>query len=86
VPTFSTHDLGSPLKLKYESEEIILQFNKADLEKASRFDPKTGEETQTAIEPAGSKYFIATEKGTTFTNEELTELIHVIDEKFSTEK
>lgn len=85
VPTFSTHDLGSPLKLKYEPEEMILQFNKVDLEKTSRFDPKTGEETQTAYEPVGSKYFIATEKGVSFTKEELTELINVIDDKFATE-
>ena len=84
-PSFSTHDLGSHLKLKYEPEEITLQFNKADLAKASRFDPKTGEESQTAYEPVGSKYFIATEKGVSFTKEELTELINVIDDKFATE-
>jgi len=85
-PSFFTHDLSSPVKLKFEPEEIIMQFNKSDLEQSTRFDPKTGEETQTAYNPAGSKYFIGTEEGTSFTKEELTELISVIDKKFSTEK
>ncbi len=85
-PSFFTHDLSSPFKLKFEPEEIIMQFNKSDLEQSIRYDPKTGEETQTAYNPAGSKYFIGTEEGITFTKEELTELINVIDDKFSTEK
>ena len=85
-PSFFTHDLSSPVKLKFEAEEIIMQFNKSDLEQSTRFDPETGEETQSAYNPAGSKYFIGTEEGVSFTKEELTELINVIGEKFSTEK
>jgi hypothetical protein len=83
VPTFTTHNLSSPAKLKYESEELTMQFNKADLEKSTRFDPITGEETQGFYNPAGSKYFIQTEAGTQFTKEELPELIKVIEKEFA---
>lgn len=84
-PSFLTRDLSSPFKLKFEPEEIIMQYNKSDLEQSIRFDSKTGEETQTAYNPAGSKYFIGTEEGVTFTKEEMTEMIKVIDDKFSSE-
>ncbi len=86
VPSFSRYDLSSPLKLKNEPEEIKLQFNKSELDNSSRFDPKSGLVTQTAYAPADPKYFITTEEETIFTKEELTELINLIDDKFSSDK
>lgn len=86
TPTFSTHDLSSPYKLKYEAEEIVMQFKSDDLAKTSSFDTKTGTTTQGAYNPAGSKYFIQAEAGTTFTQEELTELVKVIEQEFTQEK
>lgn len=83
VPSFATYDLSSPFKLKAEPEEITMQFNKEHLANASWFDPKTGEQMLTAYNPAGSKYFIATENGMKFTKDELTELISLIEKKFS---
>lgn len=82
VPTFSTHDLSSPLKLKSEPESFILKLDKIDPEKAVCLDLKTGEESYGTYEPVGSKYFIATEQGVSFTKEELKELIEIIDDKF----
>ena len=83
VPTFTTHDLSSPYKLKYEPEELLMKFNLADLENTVRFDPATGEETHGTYNPAGSKYFIQTESGTTFTKEEIPDLLKAIEEEFS---
>ena len=60
-----------------------MQFSKADLENATRFDPVTGEETRTSYDPSGSKYFIATEQGTVFTKEELKEILDLIQQEFS---
>jgi hypothetical protein len=85
VPTFKTHNLSSPVKLKYEPEELTMQFNKEDLETATKFDPKTGEETQGLYDPAGSKYFIQTGTGTHFTKDELPELIKFIQKEFAEE-
>jgi hypothetical protein len=83
TPVFTRHDLSSPSKLKNEPEEIIMQFNKADLESAARFDPLTGEVSRTDYNPSGSKYFIATEHGAEFTKEELPGLMKEIDRMFS---
>ncbi len=83
TPTFTRHDLGSPFKLKQEPEELMMQFNKAHLEKVTRFDPLTREETQGPYEPAGSKFFIQTEPGTVFTKGELPELMKLIEHEFS---
>lgn len=83
VPTFTRYDLSSPLKLKFEPEEITMQFNKDDLDNATMFDTKTGELKQTVYNPAGSKYFIATEHGTVFSKEELPELMERIEQEFS---
>jgi hypothetical protein len=85
TPEFFWHDLSSPLKLKNEPEEITMQFNKADLENAARFDPVTGEVTEIAYNPSGSKYFIVTERGTEFTKEELAGLLKEIERQFSKE-
>jgi len=83
IPTFTTHDLSSPLKLKYEPEELVMQFNLTELENAISVDAKTGEKTEGYFNPAGSKYFIQTEAGTTFTDEEIPELLKVIEQEFS---
>ena len=85
TPTFSSHDLRSPNKVKDESEEMTMSFDKSDLAKVSRFDPKTTEETQSVYNPSGSKYFIVTEEGAVFTSEELIELSNLIAKKFPTE-
>lgn len=83
VPTFTTHDLSSHLKLKYELEELVMQFNLSEFENSVWFDPKTGKTTEGVFNPAGSKYFIQTEAGTTFTDEEIPVLLKVIEEEFS---
>jgi len=83
VPSFSSHDLSSSSKLKCEPEEITMQFDKSILEKMSRFDPETGEITQTVYNPRNSKYIIATEEGAVFTKEELIELSGLINREFS---
>lgn len=83
TPTFSTHELSSPNKLKYEPEEIVMQFKLDDLKNTASLDTKTGAKTQGVYNPAGSKYFIQTEAGTTFTDEEIIELVKVIEQEFT---
>lgn len=83
TPAFYRHDLSSPLKIKNEREEMVMHFNKADLENATRFDPVTDEETRTSYNPSGSKYFITTEQGNVFTKEELKEVLDLIQQEFS---
>jgi hypothetical protein len=83
VPSFTTHDLSAHLKLKYEPEELVMQFNLTELENAIWFDPKTGKKTEGIFNPVGSKYFIQTEAGTTFTDEEIPELLKVIEQQFA---
>lgn len=86
VPIFTTHDLSSHNKLKYEPEELTMQFDKTELGNTAKFDITTGEITQEIYDPAGSKYFIQTEVGTEFTKEELSELMLLIEKEFAIEK
>jgi len=81
--SFSTHNLSSPKKLELEEEEeITMKFDQSSLENSVRFDTMTGEVEHTKYNPAGSKYFIATEPGATFTKEEIQELTVMINNKF----
>ena len=59
-----------------------MKFNRTDLDNATMFNPKTGEESHTSYNPAGSKYFIVTDKGTTFTKDQLKRLLESIEKEF----
>jgi hypothetical protein len=86
LPTFKMYDLSSSKKLRYESEELVIQFDKSQLENATRLDINTGQEVQEIYSPSDSKYFIQTESGTEFTKEEMIEILKLIDKKFAKEE
>ncbi|MGC4038430.1 MAG: hypothetical protein QM764_20870 [Chitinophagaceae bacterium] len=82
-PILSIHDMSSPLKLKGEVEEMVMQFDKSELKKVVRFDPKTGGTTETDYNPSGSKYFITVEHGVELTKAEMIQLSTLIEKAFS---
>jgi len=82
TPHTFMEDLSSPNKLKNKEEEIVMKFNRDDLDKATKLNIKNGEESQTSYNPSGSKYFILTEEGITFTKDQLKRLLELIEEKF----
>ncbi len=82
VPSITMHNLSSPNKLKYELDELNMEFEKSQLEKAVRYDPVTGAESIEALNPANSKYQIISLDDTTFTKEELSELSKRIELEF----
>ncbi len=80
--TTTIEDLSSPRKLKNDTEEMTLEFNKVGHENADFYNPITGEEGW-GYNPVGSKYMIATEHDVSFTKEELKKLVAVIEEIFT---
>lgn len=85
-PSCYSYDLSSPLKTKNQTEELSFQFDKSQLEKAVMFDPLTGVESIETYNPSDSKYLIATQDQVTFTKEELSELIKLIEAEFGKNK
>jgi hypothetical protein len=83
LPTCTKHDLSSPKKLKNESEELVIQFDKTELENATRLNLNTGQETQEIYNPSNTKYLIHTRSETTFTKEDMIEIGKLIDKKFA---
>lgn len=82
APSVSMQNLSSPIKLKYEIDELNIEFEKSQLEKAALYDPVNGTESVESFNPADSKYQIITEENVAFTKEELAELHKRIELEF----